>query len=64
MVRLLAARPSAPRLAAIGVITAAAIHSTVDFSLEIQAVAFTFVAIVFLALGTGIGAAEQRRDHA
>lgn len=63
-VRLLASRPSGPRLAAIGVITVAAIHSTVDFSLEIEAVAFTFVAIVFLALGAGFGAADQRRDHA
>lgn len=62
--RLLAARPSGPRLAAIGVIVAAAVHSSVDFSLEIEAVAFTFVAIVFLAIGAGIGAAEQRRDHA
>jgi hypothetical protein len=53
-----------PRLAAIGVITVAAVHSAVDFSLEIQAVTFTFIAIVFLAIGTGIGAAEQRRDHA
>lgn len=62
--RLLAARPSGPRLAAIGVIVVAAVHSSVDFSLEIEAVAFTFVAIVFLAIGAGIGAAEQRRDHA
>jgi len=53
-----------PRLAAIGVITVAAVHSTVDFSLEIEAVAFTFIAIVFLALGAGIGAGEQRRHHA
>lgn len=63
-IRLLATRPNTPRLAAIGVIVAAAVHSTVDFSLEIEAVAFTFIAIVFLALGAGIGAAEQRRDHA
>jgi len=64
VVRLLAARPSGPRLAAIGVIVVAAVHSSVDFSLEIEAVAFAFVAIVFLAIGAGIGAAEQRRDHA
>ncbi|OEO28641.1 hypothetical protein VW23_004170 [Devosia insulae DS-56] len=63
-IRLLAARPSGPRLAAIGVIVVAAVHSSVDFSLEIEAVAFVFVAIVFLAIGAGIGAAEQRRDHA
>lgn len=53
-----------PQLAAIGVITVAAVHSTVDFSLEIEAAAFTFVAIVFLAIGAGIGAAERRRDYA
>lgn len=63
-IRLLAARPSGPRLAAIGVIVVAAVHSSVDFSLEIEAVAFVFVAIVFLAIGAGIGAAEQRRHHA
>jgi O-antigen ligase len=62
-IRLLAASPSGPRLAAIGVIVVAAVHSSVDFSLEIEAVAFVFVAIVFLAIGAGIGAAEQR-DHA
>lgn len=62
--RLLAARPSGPRLAAIGVIVVAAVHSTVDFSLEIEAVAFTFVAIVFLAIGESIGTAERRLDHA
>lgn len=53
-----------PRLVAIGVITVAAVHSVVDFSLEIQAVAFTFIAIVFLGIGTEIGAHEQRRHHA
>ena len=60
--RLLRSRPSVPRLAAIGTIAVAAVHSTVDFSLEIEAVAFTFVAIVFLAIGAGIGAAEQALD--
>jgi O-antigen ligase len=54
----------APRLAAIGVIAVAAVHSAVDFSLEIQAVAFTFIAIVFLAIGAGLGVGEQRRHHA
>lgn len=54
----------APRLAAIGVIAVVAVHSAVDFSLEIQAVAFTFIAIVFLAIGAGLGVGEQRRHHA
>lgn len=39
-----------PSLAALGVVVVAAIHSVVDFSLEVQGVAVTFIAI--LALGT------------
>jgi O-antigen ligase len=63
-IRLLASPPSSLCLAAIGVIVVAAVHSIVDFSLEIEAVAFIFVAVVFLAIGASLGAADRRHDHA
>ena len=40
---------SAPLLGGIGAIVVVALHSTVDFSLEIQAVAVAFVAILAIA---------------
>ena len=63
-IRLLASRLSGLCLAAIGVIVVAAVHSIVDFSLEIEAVAFIFVAVVFLAIGASLGAADRRQEHA
>lgn len=57
-------RAAAPvELAAIGVVAVAGVHSLVDFSLEIQAVAFIFVSVVSIAIGANLGESEvNRRD--
>lgn len=52
------------RLAALGVVTVAAVHSLVDFSLEIQAVALVFVAVLSVAVGSSIGDSERRKRDA
>ncbi len=46
-------------LAACGVLVVGAVHSTVDFSLEIQAVAHLFIVILGLAVGAAIGGGRQ-----
>lgn len=48
--------------AAIGAIVVAAVHSTVDFSLEIQGVAYLFVAVVATGLG-GLARRSRQRER-
>ena len=50
------------RNAAIGAIVVCAIHSLVDFSLEIQAVAYLFAAIVGAGLGSVYQPAARGKD--
>jgi O-antigen ligase len=52
------------KLAATGVVTVAAVHSLVDFSLEIQAVALVFVAVLSLAIGAGFGDSDRSKADA
>ena len=57
LVGILKNRASEPAaVAAVGAVVAAAVHSTVDFSLEIQGVAYLFVAV----LAAGLGALARR----
>jgi O-antigen ligase len=51
-------------LSAIGVTTAAAIHSVADFSLEILGVAVVFVAVLGLATGSAAGAGGRSGEDA
>ena len=52
-------RPAISPTAAIAASILAAVHSVVDFSLQIPAIALTFA--VILGLGSGVAAAQGRR---
>ena len=51
---------NSPRLAAIGAIVVSAIHSTVDFSLEIQANAYLLVVLVGIGLASSLNVVSKR----